>query len=66
MTFKEFKERVIGYTKAARIDTKPKFHNDEEKGRFTAKVSGLFITGRPGAAVIAIKTTSRQYYVVRV
>lgn len=66
MTFQEFKGRVNGYLKAARLDTEAKFNNDEEKGRFTAKVSGLFITGRPGATAIAIKTTSKQYYVIRV
>ena len=66
MTFREFKGYVNGYLKAARLTTEVKFNNDEEKGRFTAKVSGLFITGRPGTAAIAIKTTSKQYYVVRV
>lgn len=66
MTFKEFKDNVNRYLKAARLDTEAKFNNDEEKGRFTAKVSGLFITGRPGTTVIAIKTSNRQYYVVRV
>lgn len=66
MTFREFKGYVNGYLKAARLTTEAKFNNDEEKGRFTAKVSGLFITGRPGATVIAIRTAHRQYYVVRV
>jgi len=66
MTFGEFKGYVNGYLKAARLDTKVKFHNDQEIGRFTAKVGGLFITGRPGTTAIAVKTTSRQYYVVRI
>ena len=66
MTFREFKGYVNGYLKSANVGTKAKFHNDEEKGRFTAKVGGLFITGRPGTTAIAVKTTSRQYYVVRI
>lgn len=66
MTFKEFKWHVNGYLKAARLDTKVKFHNDEEKGRFTAKVSGLFITSRPGSLTIHFKTGPKQYYIVHV
>lgn len=66
MTFKEFKWHVNGYLKAARLDTKVKFHNDEERGRFTAKVSGLFITSRPGSLSIEVKTGPKQYFVVRV
>lgn len=66
MTFKEFKWHVNGYLKVARLDTKVKFHNDEEKGRFTAKVSGLFITSRPGSLTIHFKTGPKQYYIVHV
>lgn len=66
MTFREFKGYVNGYLKSARIDTKVKFHNDEEKGRFTAKVSGLFITSRPGSLSIEVKTGPKQYYIVHV
>jgi hypothetical protein len=66
MTFGEFKGYVNGYLKAARLTTEAKFNNDQERGRFTAKVSGLFITGRPGSVTIGIKTSSKQYYVVRV
>lgn len=66
MTFKEFTSHINRYIKASGLNVKPKFHNDKERGRFTAKVSGLFITGRPGATAIAVKTISRQYYVVRI
>lgn len=66
MTFKEFKDNVNMYLKAARLDTKAKFNNDEEKGRFTAKVSGLFITSRPGSLTIHFKTGPKQYYIVHV
>ena len=66
MTFKEFKRHVNGYLKAAKLDTKFYFHNDEEKGRFTAKVSGLFITSRPGSLTIHFKTGPKQYYIVHV
>lgn len=64
MTFREFKWYVNGYIKAAGLTTKAKFHNDEEKGRFTAKVSGLFITSRPGSLTIHFKTGPKQYYIV--
>lgn len=67
MTFGEFRGYVNGYMKAAGFsDTKVKFHNDEEKGRFTAKVSGLFITSRPGSLSIEVKTGQKQYFVVKV
>ncbi len=66
MTFKEFKWHVNGYLKAARLDTKVKFNNDEERGRFTAKVSGLFITSRPGSLSIYVKTGPKQYFVISV
>lgn len=66
MTFREFKGYVNVYLKSARIDTKVKFHNDKEKGRFTAKVSGLFITSRPGSLTIHFKTGPKQYYIVHV
>ena len=67
MTFGEFRGYVNGYLKAAGLsDTKAKFHNDKEKGRFTAKVSGLFIISRPGSLSIEVKTGPKQYYVVRV
>lgn len=66
MTFREFKWYVSGYLKAARLTTEVKFHNDEEKGRFTAKVSGLFITSRPGSLTIHFKTGPKQYYIIHV
>ena len=66
MTFREFKGYVNGYLKAARLTTEVKFNNDEERGRFTAKVGGLFITSRPGSLTIEVKTGPKQYYVVRV
>lgn len=66
MTFREFKGYVNGYLKSANVGTKAKFHNDKEKGRFTAKVSGLFITSRPGSLTIHFKTGPKQYFVVRV
>jgi len=67
MTFVEFRGYVNGYMKAAGFsDTKVKFNNDQERGRFTAKVSGLFIVSRPGSLTIEVKTGPKQYYVVRV
>lgn len=66
MTFGEFKGYVNGYLKAARLTTEAKFHNDQERGRFTAKVSGLFITSRPGSLSIEVKTGPKQYFVIRV
>ena len=66
MTFREFKGYVNGYLKAAGLSTEAKFHNDREMGRFTAKVSGLFITSRPGSLTIYFKTGPKQYYVVHV
>lgn len=67
MTFREFKGYVNGYLKAAGFsNTKVKFNNDQERGRFTAKVSGLFITSRPGSLTIHFKTGPKQYYIVHV